>query len=82
MNSNTILKSVHLQDYHKIIRCSSNRNSQATAKIMSFVMEIYDRYVYSVIGSIPKKVYRGCDIYFPSLCRSLHGHPLGDQLKY
>jgi len=56
MNSNTILKSVHLQDYHKIIRCSSNRNSQATAKIMRFMMEKDDKYVYNIIGSIPKKV--------------------------
>jgi len=33
MNSNTILKSVHLQDYYKIIRCSSNRNSQAILQL-------------------------------------------------
>lgn len=61
MNSNTILKSVHLHDYHKITRCSFNRNSQCNiiAKIMSFMMETGDKYDFKFIDIICKKVQRG-----------------------
>ena len=60
MKSNTILKSVYLHDYHKITRCSSNGNGQCNiiAKIMSFMMETGDKYVFKINDIICKKVQR------------------------